>query len=128
MSTTSAPTPAPTPAPAPLRERLRSGLTTALKARDRATASVLRATLAAIENAEAVAAPEPTGSLAIEALPVGVGAEAERRVLTEADVAAVVRAERAEREDAAAEYERLGHGEQAARLRTEAGLLSSYLG
>ncbi|MGW4649475.1 hypothetical protein [Kitasatospora sp. NPDC004289] len=115
--------------PAPLRERLRSDLTTALKARDRAAASVLRATLAAIENAEAVAVPEPTGPLAVELLPVGAGAaEAERRELTEADVAAIVRAELAEREDAAAEYERLGRDEQAAQLRADAARLAGYLG
>ena len=38
----------------PLRDRLRAALPAAMKARDRATASTLRATLAAIENAEAV--------------------------------------------------------------------------
>ena len=48
----------------------------------------------------------------------GLGAgEAERRHLSEADVAAIVRAEAAERETAAAEYERSGYAEAAAGLR-----------
>ncbi|MFJ8039702.1 hypothetical protein ACIRBX_04190 [Kitasatospora sp. NPDC096147] len=112
----------------PLRERLRTDLTAALKGRDRATASVLRATLGAIENAESAGVPAGTGPLAVELVPLGLGtAEAERRVLTEADVADVVRAELAEREDAAAEYERLERAEQAAVLRTEAALLARYL-
>ena len=57
----------------------------------------------------------------------GLGAgEAERRRLTEADVAAIIRAEAAEREAAAGDYERNGHLEEAARLRrgTE-GLMSA---
>ena len=89
----------------PLRDRLRAALPAALKARDRATASTLRATLAAIENAEAVDTG-PVRAGAIEASAVGIGAmEAERRVLTEADVVAIVRAEIAERGRAAEVYE-----------------------
>ena len=81
----------------PLRDRLRAALPVALKARDRATASTLRSTLAAIENAEAVDAGSVRAG-AVEASAVGIGvAEAERRVLTEEDVVAIVRAEIAER-------------------------------
>lgn len=145
----------------PLRDRLRAAIPAAMKARDRATASTLRATLAAIENAEAVdvealgvealdaAAPDAgtaqpsgtaprSGSLtggggrrvgAIEASAVGIGvAEVARRELTEADVAAIVRAEIAEREHAAEIYETSGHADQATELRAAASVLSAFLG
>ncbi|MBF9068134.1 GatB/YqeY domain-containing protein [Streptacidiphilus fuscans] len=118
----------------PIRQRLRDALTVALKGRDRVAASVLRATLGAIENAEAVERPEPgraegerPGSLAIEATPLGVGAaEVDRRVLTEADVRAIVRAEVAEREAAVEACERAGRGEQAERLRAELNVLVAF--
>jgi uncharacterized protein len=59
---------------------------------------------------------------------VGVGAtEMERRSLTGEQVEEVVRAEIAERETAAAEYERAGQLEHAERLRTEARVLTSHL-
>jgi uncharacterized protein len=113
----------------PLRGRLRAGLTTAMKARDQVAVAALRATLGAIDNAEAVSAPSTVdGSLAIEQTPVGVGAaDVARRVLTEEDIAGIVRDAVAEREEAAAGYERSGHGERAERLRAEAALLFTYL-
>jgi uncharacterized protein YqeY len=113
----------------PLRGRLRSGLTAAMKARDQVTVAVLRATLGAIDNAEAVSAPSTVdGGLAIEQTPVGVGAaDVARRVLTEEDIAGIVRDAIAEREEAAAGYERAGHGERAERLRAEAAVLFTYL-
>ena len=111
----------------PLRDRLRAALPAALKARDRATASTLRATLAAIENAEAVDTG-PVRAGAIEASAVGIGAlEAERRVLTEADVVAIVRAEIAERGRAAEVYETSGHPREAAELRSAAEALAAFL-
>jgi hypothetical protein len=114
-----------------LRTRLRRALTAALKARDKDAVSALRSALSAIGNAEAVDPGEPgpgrpsvTGSDHVAgAVPFagpGTGpgtAEAERRHLTEADVAAIVRAEAAEREAAASQYERAGHAGQAAGLR-----------
>ena len=110
----------------PLRDRLRAALPTALKNRDRAAVSTLRTTLAAIDNAEAVPASARAG--AIESSPVGLGvAEAERRELAEADIAAIVRAEIDERRQAAAVYDRSGHADQAAELRTAADLLTGFL-
>ncbi|RBM24384.1 hypothetical protein [Streptomyces sp. PT12] len=101
-----------------------------MRARDKAAVSALRATLAAVENAEAVpldAAGQVSG--AIEQAPVRVGAtEAARRELGEGDVADIVRAEAAERLDAAAEL--TGHAEhaaRAARLRAEAAVLLGLL-
>jgi uncharacterized protein len=58
----------------------------------------------------------------------GLGAaEVERRSLTEAEVEAIVRAEVAERQAAARDYQRAGRQEHAERLRAEAGILSSLL-
>ena len=119
----------------PLRHRLRDALAVAIKGRDRLSTSVLRATLGAIENAEAVpvdaatgAAAGGTGSLAIEATPLGVGAaEAARRELTEDDVRAIVRAEVAEREHAADTYDRAGRPEQVERLRAGVEVLAAFV-
>jgi uncharacterized protein YqeY len=94
----------------PVRERLRAGLTVAMKARDRMAVAALRATLGAIDNAEAVTSPSMVDrGFAIEQSSVGVGAaEVARRVLTEEDVAGIVRDSIAEREEAAAGYDRAG--------------------
>ena len=113
----------------PLRQRLRAALPTAMKSRDRAATAALRATLAAIDNAEAVtpAGGAPRGQ-AIEEVAIGLGAtEVARRVLTEAEVEQMVRDEVADRETAAAHYERAAHPDRAARLRSEAGALSAHL-
>jgi uncharacterized protein YqeY len=114
----------------PLRQQLRAALSVAIKARDRVAVSALRSTLGAIENAEAVDRPggnAPGSSLAIEQIAVGVGAtEVERRVLTEDDVRGIVRAELAEREDAAGTYELVGRDEHAERLRAEIRVLALY--
>lgn len=115
------------PTPTPLRDRLRAALPAAMKARDRATASTLRATISAIENAEAVDAGSARAG-AIEASAVGIGvAEAARRELTEADVVAIVRTEIDERQQAAEVYEGSGHAEKAAELRSAAAALSAFL-
>jgi hypothetical protein len=98
-----------------------------MKARDRVAVGVLRSTLAAIENAEAIVPAETTG-LAIEQSPLGVGAaEAERRVLSADDVTQIVRDEIADRESAAADYERAGHPDRATALRDEARFLTDFL-
>jgi hypothetical protein len=102
--------------------RLRRALTTALKARDRDSMSALRSALSAIGNAEAIDPREPgsgpaaaAGSAHLAGTVASLGAaEVQRRHLTEADVAAIVRAEAAEREAAASQYERGGHAGQAA--------------
>jgi uncharacterized protein len=108
-----------------IRARLREALTDALKARDRETANVVRSALAAIGNAEAVeVGVSGARAGAIEESPVGLGAaEVNRRTLTEEQIAALIRAEIAEREEAALTYERNGAEEQAARLRREAQVL-----
>jgi uncharacterized protein YqeY len=112
-----------------LRERLRAGLTEAIRGRDRATAGVLRVALGTLENAEAVPRDaDADRNLAIGQIPVGAGAaEAPRRELTEAEEAALLAAEVAEREAAAAQYERVGQPARAEQLRAEARVLGAYL-
>jgi uncharacterized protein len=113
-----------------LRERLRAALPSALKQRDAPLVSALRATLAALDNAEAVPAGDhEPGSLALEATPVGVGArEVPRRDLSEEQVAQLVRAEIDERRAAARLYAQAGQHERARRLDSEADALAAVAG
>ena len=112
-----------------MRQRLRAALPEAMRARDRAAVAALRSTLAAIDNAEAVAVKSSGGQgLAIEQTPLGVGAaEVERRVLTDAQVEDIVRTEVAEREAAARDYDRAGQRQRAELLQSEIGVLSAHL-
>lgn len=112
-----------------LRLRMRRALPEAMRARDKAAVSALRATLAALDNAEAVPLGESgPRSLALERSPVGVGVtEAARRELGEPEVVEIVRAEAAERLDAAAQLTAPAHVERAARLRAEAAVLLRLL-
>ncbi|MHC5903017.1 GatB/YqeY domain-containing protein [Streptomyces sp. S6] len=110
-----------------LRDQLRRALPEAMRAREKTAVSALRATLAALDNAEAV--PVDASALrgqAIEQVPVGAGAtEAERRVLgEEEDVVRIVRAEVEERLRAAEQVEGTAH---AGRLRDEAEVLLRFL-
>jgi uncharacterized protein YqeY len=87
----------------------------AMKARDTVAVGALRATLAAIDNAEAV-----------ELATFGDGAtEVARHALTDDDIVRIVRAEIVEREAAADEYDRHGQAERASRLRAEARLVAT---
>ena len=123
-----------------LRERLGRALPAAMKARDRAAVAALRSALAAIANAEAVDPSQPPppaghpgtagagGDPPFAGTVAGLGAtEMERRRLTGEQVEQLVRAEIADRETAAADYERAGQLEQAERLRAEATVLTSHL-
>jgi uncharacterized protein YqeY len=112
-----------------LRQRLRGALSAAMKQRDKAAVSVLRATLAAIDNAEAVDRPaDADQGLAIEQIEAGAGVnDVARRPLTAAQVEQIVRGELADRESAADEYERAGRTDLAGELREGAKLLSRVL-
>ena len=110
-------------------------------------AAAIRSALAAIGNAEAVPSRPtpgqtagtaaaldatertPVGSEHIAGAAAGLGAaEAERRHLTEADIAVIVRAEISDRRSAADQYDRLGRTERAERLRREADVLTGLTG
>jgi uncharacterized protein len=118
--------------PDDIRTRLRRALGVALKARDAGAVSALRSAMGAISNAEAVAPaarPAGTGSAHFAGTMAGLGAgEVQRHLLTEADAAAIVRQEAAEREAAASQYERGGRAAEAARLREGARALMAALG
>jgi uncharacterized protein len=113
--------------------RLRDDLTTALRARDKDAARVLRTVLAAIANAEAQPdAEEGPVSLRSEG-PIagaasGVGAaEVARRELGTDDVVAIIRAERDECLTAAADLDERGASDAADPLRSDAAFLDRYL-
>ena len=125
-------------------DQLRKALASALKSRDMVAVSALRSALGAIDNASAVpAVPAPAPARAPARAPApaasasgphiagaiaGVGtAETERRHLSDDEVRAIVRAEVAERQAAARDYERAGHADRAGRLRREADVLASAL-
>ena len=118
-----------------LPARLRHALTAAMRARDMTAAAALRSALGAIGNAEAVPVPPARPGIAagpsaasphVAGTVAGLGgAEAQRRRLSPAQVAAIVAAEIDERREAAAQYERAGHADRAARLAAEAQALAA---
>src|SRR3954469_10036691 len=108
--------------PAGVRARMHDDLRIAMKAGDRVRMSVLRATLGAIANAEAVPADARPN------LPGGnETTEVDRRELTEADVDAVITRERAELEADAALHRARGDAEPLADLEARIAVLDRYL-
>lgn len=108
---------------------MRQALPEAMRARDKAAVSALRSTLAALDNAEAVPVGEAgTRGSALEQSPVGAGAtEMVRRELSECGVVDIVRAEVAERLEAAEQLTAPVHADRVARLRAEAAVLLRFL-
>jgi uncharacterized protein len=116
-----------------VRRRLERALRDAMSARDMIAVSALRSAMSAIDNAGAVSVESgpaaETSSPHFAGAAAGLGAgEAQRRGLSEDQVEEIVRAEIAEREAAAREYERRGHADQAERLRGEVRALEAALG
>lgn len=109
---------------------LRSALKEAMRARSAETISVLRETLAAIDNAEAAdssaAPPVQDGLIAGGVAGLGAG-EVVRRALTPEDVRAIVERELEEKRTAEATYVRLDHHDRAQLLRRQAEVLASLL-
>ena len=98
-----------------------------MKQRDRAALAAYRTALAAIDNAGAVPLGEEHRAGAVELSPVGVGrTDAERRSLTEQDMAEIVRLEAQDRL-AAADALASSSADTADRLRREASLLLALL-
>ncbi|WP_372517920.1 hypothetical protein [Solirubrobacter phytolaccae] len=102
-----------------------------MKARDKETTSALRTALAAIDNAEAVVAPdhvEAPSSEHVAGARAGVGStEAERRALSLDDVHTLLQAQIDERAQEADRYDALGQADAAVRLRREADALRGYV-
>ena len=114
-----------------LRAAPRLGLTTALKARDRDALAALRTAIAAIDNAEAVPAPDaapPAASARFAGARSGLGAaEATRRELSASELRDILRGQVAEYTSEADRYDALGQADSAERLRRQALALAPYL-
>lgn len=107
---------------------LRGAMKDAMRRREGEAVAALRETLAAIDNAEAVAprAVPTAGDGPIAGAVSGLGAgEVQRRQLSGEEVAAVIARELEERREAVATYEKLGRTEEADRLRKQVQLLES---
>ena len=105
----------------PVRQRLKADLKQAMKARQMQIVATLRATLAEIDHAEAVEID--TSVVPME----GVSQDVPRKVLTEADMLAIVQREADEIKVVLAEYEAAGNETKTAELRTAWELLTGYL-
>jgi uncharacterized protein YqeY len=105
-----------TPADA-LRARLAVQLRVAMKARDQITVATLRSVLSALDNAGAVA--ETRAHVPV----VGLSGDVPRKDLTAQDIDRLLAAETTEREIAAADYQRRGLEDAAARLRAEIAII-----
>lgn len=109
-----------------MKARLRGDLRAAMKEGRTAEARVIRALIAAIDNAEAP--PLHAGQTALmQHLFCSGSAEVERLLLSGSQVRDVLLAEIHERERAAAELERLQKTDRAEALRAEALLAKLYI-
>jgi len=107
---------------------LRAAMREALRTREAHAVSVIRETLAAIDNAEAAdlsaAPPVQPGVIAGGVAGLGAG-EVPRRTLSAEEVAAIVEREIQERRDAAATYSSLGRHDEAGKLMLQIDVLAS---
>ncbi|AKC39453.1 response regulator receiver protein [Mycolicibacterium phlei] len=113
-----------------LRSTMRADLSVAMKTRDSLAVSALRTAIAAIDNAESVDGATQTvqNNTHIASAASGLGsAEAARKVLSPADVRAILHAQIEDRATEAARYDVLGQAEAAAQLREEAAIIAGYL-
>jgi uncharacterized protein len=111
----------PSPMPTSLRERLQADLPDAMRARDRDLTSVLRTTLAAIANAEAV---DHIGSNPA----AGVGTnDVDRRELSDEEILTIVVAERDRLRELGAEMTAIGQHDEASSLLEQAAVLHRYV-
>lgn len=109
-----------------MKARLRADLVAALKGGRKSETALLRGLIAAIDNAEAVPLSTDQGSVMPRAFQDG-SAEVERALLGAAQVRDILIREIAARDQAAAEFARLGDAERAAVLRAEAAAARRYL-
>ncbi|HEY1124627.1 MAG TPA: hypothetical protein VGE65_03265 [Sphingobium sp.] len=106
-------------------DRLRADLKTAMQARAREEAGVLRALIGVVDNAQSVPL-DPAFK------PAHVGTfgdrsnEMPRRPLVQADIDALLQREIDERLSAATEIERVGRADRAEILRVEAAIVARY--
>lgn len=108
-----------------MKERLRTDLREAMKQGNAAELKVVRALVAALDNAEAP--PLRPGPASIEHEIAGGSTEIERLLLSRNDVRRVLLAEIEEREHAAAKLEHAGKKELAAAVRSEVLVVRRYV-
>jgi uncharacterized protein len=105
---------------ASLRQRMHDDLAAAMRARDRTRVGVLRTTLGAVANAEAV---DGTGAT----VRTGLLGDVERRQLTADDIRAIIDRERRDLAAAAEEMRAVGQVDEADELVRRVGILEGYL-
>ena len=103
-----------------LHTRVRDDLNQAMKDRDMTRVKVLRTTLSAIQNAEAVEGVASVDGIA------GYG-DVARRSLSDEDVSGIISREIEEFEGYVAEYRRIGQAEKAEGFQQEVEILRGYL-
>lgn len=104
-----------------IRQQLKADLVVAMRARQRVAVATLRAALSAIDQAEAVEV-DP------HFVPVsGITKDVARKLLTEADIAAILQHEMDDLMAALADYQRLGNGEKITELQEAQEVLWGYL-
>jgi uncharacterized protein YqeY len=138
--------------PLPVRDQLRAALKRAMKERQRPTMMTLRTMLAAIDNAEAVPPPPELAGITMETIQamqearerargdgrddleeirrepiVNRSADVPRRLLTEADIRAILQREANERRASMEKYEALGRYDEVERLRDELAVFDLFL-
>lgn len=104
-----------------IREQLKEGLKVAMKARQPHVVKVLRTTLSAIDNAEAVALTADMGPV------VGRLNEVPRKELSEKEIRQIVQTEADTLLVSINEYKSLGKVEEAEQLLVELEALTKYL-
>jgi uncharacterized protein YqeY len=109
-----------------MKSRLRADLGAAMKAGRKGDAALLRELIAAIDNAEAVPSRSEQASLVRHDFFKG-SAEAEKLFLSEDEVHSLLLKEIEKREQAAAEFGRLGETQRADALRAEIWLAKQYV-
>jgi uncharacterized protein len=109
-----------------MKARLRADLSAAMKSKNSFEAKVIRALVAAIDNAEAPPISAERTAPTDPHVP-GRSSEIERLLLSRSDVRDILLAELHESERAAAELERLKITDRAEALRAETLLVKRYL-
>jgi uncharacterized protein YqeY len=114
-----------------LRERLQLGLRAAMKSRDKAATAAFRSALGLIDNAEAADlshAPTAQAGQHVAGGVAGLGAgEVPRQEVADEELVALLHQEVVRWESTAADCERVGRNDDAARLRAEIGALRPLL-
>lgn len=109
-----------------MKSRLRADLVPAMKAGRKGEAALIRELIAVLDNAEAAPAGVERASLVRHEFGSG-SAEVERLTLSESDVHNLLLMEIRKREQAAAEFDRVGKAEGAEALRAEVLLARRYI-